>query len=152
MMFADSIGILTDAEVVHRLSILPDPGLWLAAAACHEDLFAALDPGARIGLITREAPTSMLVWESDGSGGSKVHIIPFSGFSTCGADMVMAADAEAMAQIRDATDVYLFEVLRVGIRSGSVVCYMLRRRCDLEARGFDELLEALGFAFMGACR
>ena len=46
----------------------------------------------------------------------------------------------------------LFAVLRAGIRSGAVVCYILRRRCDLEARGFEELLDGLGFAFMGACR
>jgi hypothetical protein len=46
----------------------------------------------------------------------------------------------------------LFEVLRAGVRSGRVVCYMLKRRCVLEERGLDELLEALGFAFMGACR
>jgi hypothetical protein len=46
----------------------------------------------------------------------------------------------------------LFEVLRAGIRSGHIVCYMLKRRCLLEERGLDELLDALGFAFMGACR
>jgi hypothetical protein len=46
----------------------------------------------------------------------------------------------------------LFAVLRAGVRSGHIVCYMLKRRCLLEERGFDELLEALGFAFMGACR
>lgn len=151
MMCADPTGILIGAKVVQRPSVLPDPGLWLAAAGCHEHLFAALDSGARIGLVSREASTSMLVWESDGSG-CNVYVAPFAGFSACGADVVMAADAEAMAQICDAADVRLFEVLRAGIRRGTVVCYMLRRRCDLEARGFDELLEALGFAFMGACR
>ncbi|HNH35640.1 MAG TPA: hypothetical protein PK375_06980, partial [Rhodocyclaceae bacterium] len=70
----------------------------------------------------------------------------------CAVDMVLAADDEALAGLRAAEDARLFEVLRAGIRSGRIVCYMLRRRCDLEAKGYDEMLEALGFAFMGACR
>ena len=66
--------------------------------------------------------------------------------------MLLAADADGLAQICDAAEGQLFTVLRAAIRSGAVVCYVLRRRCDLEARGFEELLEALGFAFIGACR
>jgi len=93
----------------------------------------------------------MLLWEA-GDAGIEARDAPFSGFSACGADIMLAADAQALAQIHAATDGQLFTVLRSGIRSGSVVCYVLRRRCDLEERGFEELLEALGFAFMGACR
>ena len=148
---AVQVGVLAGARMLPPLDVFPDPELWVAAAQCHSHLFATLDSGARIGLVIREAPTSMLVWESDGSG-CRVDVVGFGGFSACGADVLMSADAEAMAQIRDAGEVRLFGVLRACIRRGTVVCYMLRRRCDLEARGFDELLEALGFAFMGACR
>ena len=123
----------------------------MTAAQCHKHLFATLDAGARIGLIAREVPRSMLVWEADG-GACRVDVVGFGGFSACGADVLMSADAEAMTQICAAGEIRLFDVLRACIRRGTVVCYMLRRRCDLEARGFDELLEALGFAFMGACR
>ena len=133
------------------MSALPAVAAWRAAAACHDDLFAALDPGARIGLVARETPASMLLWEV-GSAGIEVREAPFPGFSASGADVLLAADAEALAKICAATDKQLFEVLRAGIRSGAVVCYILRRRCDLEERGFEELLDALGFAFMGACR
>jgi hypothetical protein len=133
------------------VSALPDPAAWQAAAVRHDELFAALDPGARIGLIARAAPATMLLWEV-GDGGVEVRDAPFPGFSASGADMLLAADAEALAQICGAADGQLFAVLRAGIRSGAVVCYILRRRCDLEARGFEELLDALGFAFMGACR
>ena len=133
------------------MSALPDPAAWRAAAACHDELFAALGPGARIGLVAREAPATMLLWEA-GDAGIEVRDAPFTGFSASGADVLLAADAEALAKICGAADGELFAVLRAGIRSGAVVCYILRRRCDLEARGFEELLDALGFAFMGACR
>lgn len=133
------------------MSALPAVAAWRAAAACHDELFAALDPGARIGLVARETPATMLLWEV-GSAGIEVRDAPFPGFSASGADVLLAADAEALAKICAAADKQLFEVLRAGIRSGAVVCYILRRRCDLEERGFEELLDALGFAFMGACR
>lgn len=131
--------------------MLPDSAAWRSAAACHEALFAPLDPGARIGLIARQSPAGMLVWEA-GAEGIESRDEAFPGYSASGADVVLAADDEALAGIRAAAGEDLFEVLRAGIRSGHIVCYMLRRRCDLEARGYDELLEALGFAFMGACR
>lgn len=133
------------------MSALPDALAWRAAAARHDDLFSAIDPGARIGLVARAAPATMLVWETSDAG-IEARTAPFPGYSASGADMMLAADAQALAEIRGAIDGQLFTVLRAGIRSGAIVCYILRRRCDLEARGFDELLDALGFAFMGACR
>ena len=93
----------------------------------------------------------MLVWEA-GATGIDARVEPFAGYSATAADIVLAADDEAIDEVRAAARPVLFEVLRANIRSGHIVCYMLRRRCVLEERGFDELLEALGFVFMGACR
>jgi hypothetical protein len=130
---------------------LPAAHAWEAAARRHADLFQAIDPGARLGLLARAAPTVMLLWERSASG-VVAGVVPFTGYAESGADIVLAADGDALAAIHAASDETLFEVLRAGIRSGHIVCYMLRRRCHLEERGFDELLDALGFAFMGACR
>ena len=121
---------------------LPEPDDWLAAAACHDELFA---------LVARSAPERMLVWEA-GDAGVDARIEPFAGYAASAADIVLAADDESLSDVRSAAAGRLFEVLRAGIRSGHVVCYMLKRRCVLEERGLDELLDALGFAFMGACR
>jgi hypothetical protein len=130
---------------------LPTPAAWRAAAQWHEDLFAPLDEGARIALLGRSRPTDALVWQAGGRG-IDACVEPFAGYAATGADIVLAADDEALAQLRVAGEAALFEVLRAGIRSGHIVCYMLKRRCLLEERGYDELLDALGFAFMGACR
>jgi len=130
---------------------LPTTDAWRSAARCHDDLFAPLDPGARIGMLARSAPTHVLVWEA-GDRGIDAWIAPFAGYSATGADIVLAADDDSLAKVRAAGDGALFHALRAGIRSGHIVCYMLERRCVLEERGFDELLDALGFAFMGACR
>ena len=130
---------------------LPEPDDWLAAAARHDELFAPLDRGVRIALVARSAPARMLVWEA-GDAGVDARIEPFAGYAASAADIVLAADDESLSEVRSAAAGRLFEVLRAGIRSGHIVCYMLKRRCVLEERGLDELLDALGFAFMGACR
>jgi hypothetical protein len=130
---------------------LPSPDAWRAAATHHEELFAPLDDGVRIGLLAREAPTHMLVWETGGSG-IEAHVEAFTGYAATGADIMLAADDASLTKVRAASYADLFLELRAGIRSGHIVCYMLKRRCVLEERGFDELLDALGFAFMGACR
>ncbi len=133
------------------VDLLPPPEAWLAAAAHHGELFVPLDPGVRIALLARAAPTHMLVWEA-GKSGVGARIEPFAGYAASAADIVLAADADALLEIRSAAAARLFAVLRNGIRAGHVVCYMLKRRCVLEERGLDEMLDALGFAFMGACR
>ena len=130
---------------------LPPAPAWRAAAARHADLFASLDDGARVALLARAAPQAMLVWET-GSGGVDARLEPFAGYAACGADIVLAADDAALDAIGAALDGALFDTLRAGIRAGHVVCYVLQRRCTLEARGFEEMLDALGYAFMGACR
>lgn len=134
-----------------EVALLPAADAWRDAAARFDDLFAPLDAGARIGLLARSAPTQLLVWEA-GEAGVEVRVEPFAGYAASGADIVLAADDESLATLRTAVDGALFEALRAGIRSGGIVCYMLRRRCVLEERGYDEMLDALGFAFMGACR
>lgn len=130
---------------------LPSTSAWTAAAARDAALFDALDAGSRVALIARSAPTTMLLWQV-GSAGVEARLESFGGYAACGADIVLAADDDALRSIGGAVDGSLFEALRAGIRSGHVVCYVLRRRCELEERGFEDLLDALGYAFMGACR
>jgi hypothetical protein len=136
---------------VTPVDLLPAPEAWRAAAEHHGELFAPLDPGVRIALVDRAATARMIVWEVDDAG-VDARIEPFAGYAASAADIVLAADGESLSEVRAAVPGRLFEVLRAGIRSGHIVCYMLKRRCLLEERGLDELLDALGFAFMGACR
>src|SRR5450631_1217977 len=68
------------------VNLLPDVAAWNAAAARHNELFAALTPGARVGLVAREAPASMLLWEA-GDAGVQARTAPFPGFFDSGADI-----------------------------------------------------------------
>ncbi len=129
----------------------PDVTAWHAAAQRRPDLFGPLDAGARIALVARGRPETMLLWQVREEGVTAC-VEPFPGFAESGADIALAADDAALASLRAARGDAVFELLRSGIRSGDIVCYILRRRCHLEEHGFEELLTELGFAFMGACR
>jgi hypothetical protein len=133
------------------VATLPAIAVWRAAADGRDDLFQPLDPGARVALVARSNPNTMLLWQVEDKG-VDARVEPFAGYAASGADIALAADDEALAQIHAATQDELFSVLRAGIRGGRIVCYILRRRCHLEERGFEELLTELGFVFMGACR
>ena len=130
---------------------LPTCDAWRTAAAHHRGRFAPLVRGARIGLLARTAPTRILVWEAGGAG-VEARLESFAGYGACNADIVLAAGDAALHDIGATDHARIFDVLRTRIRDGDIVCYWLKRRCVLEYRGFDELLDALGFAFMGACR
>lgn len=133
------------------LARLPSAEVWRAVAQRFAEFFDSLDAGARIGLLARSDPARLLVWEAT-IAGMQVRLEPFSSYTATAADIVLAADDEALVAINAALGGPLFDVLRANVRAGHVVCYMLRRRCVLEERGFEEMLEALGFVFMGACR
>lgn len=130
---------------------LPSLPAWQAAANARPDLFEPLDAGARVGLVARSGASTMLLWQVE-EAGVAARLEAFTGHAASGADIALSADEEALEAIAAANAATLFEVLRAGIRSGRIVCYILRRRCHLEERGFEELLTELGFAFMGACR
>jgi len=140
-----------NAAVSAGAAALPAREAWQAAAQRRPDLFEPLDPGARVALVARSTPSDMLVWQVE-EGCVHALLQPFAGYSASGADIALAADDEALAAIAAGREETMFETLRAGIRSGHIVCYILRRRCHLEERGFEELLTELGFAFMGACR
>ncbi|HET8748133.1 MAG TPA: hypothetical protein VFM98_21225 [Ramlibacter sp.] len=138
-------------EAVAASAKLPEAQAWQAAAQRRPDLFGPLDAGSRVALLARAQPDTMLLWQVE-ENGVAVCLEPFAGYAASGADIALACDDEALAGVCAAGSDNLFDTLRAGIRSGHIVCYILRRRCHLEERGFEELLTELGFAFMGACR
>jgi hypothetical protein len=104
---------------------------------------------------------------------------PFAGYDQPGVDVLLSADEAALVAIRQAVEpgdgaalttspndgdrgaagpagpsdhgADLFAVMRGQIREGSLLFFMMRPGGELEALGYEELLEALGFACTGTC-
>lgn len=138
---------------------------WQAILGRQAELFAELVPGAAIGLVPRFVRTAdgtkrasalptvpstgMLVWER-GKTGMKAVVRNFTGISSAAVDALLFVEREALRAVLQHADP-LGEMKRQ-IRAGRILLMVLRTRNELRERGFEEVFEALGLPFMGACR
>ncbi len=93
----------------------------------------------------------MLVWRAAG-GAVEVSAGTFPGFEHTDVDILIAADDAALAGLVESLESDLLAALRRLIRDGRVLFFARKNRRDLDDLGYEELLDQLGFAFMGACR
>jgi hypothetical protein len=135
-----------------------EPALWQAALRARAAVFSGLVPGARIGLVAESAVNAaaapgarMLVWQATAAG-IEVRQGSFPGFERADVDLLIAADPAALASLRQALDGDVLARMRKLIRAGELLFFARKARSELEDAGYEELLEQLGFAFLGACR
>ena len=133
-------------------------GLWETALRARSAVFSGLAPGSRIGLVEEAAVGSgsepgsrMLIWKAT-EAGIEVRYGSFPGFEQTDVDILIAADAAALASLRQALEGDVLAQMRKLIRAGELLFFARKTRRDLEDAGYDELLDQLGFAFLGACR
>lgn len=138
--------------------IFADTARWERALESHHTVFAGLAPGSRIGLVPEAAVTSgcqsdapMLEWAATGDG-LKVGQREFTGFEATDVDILIAADDAALASLAEALEGDVLAAMRHLIRDGHMLFFARKTRRDLEDAGYEDLLDQLGFAFMGACR
>jgi len=135
-----------------------DTARWQAALDPHAGTFSCLAAGSRIGLVAESAVngraaagSQMLVWQATDEG-LRVATEPFCGFDAAEVDILIAADAAALASLHASLDGDLLGSLRSLIRNGHILFFARKTRRSLEDAGYEDLLDQLGFAFMGVCR
>ena len=112
------------------MSALPAVAAWRAAAACHDELFAALDPGARIGLVAREAPVAMLLWEV-GSAGIEVRECRSRDFRPAAPTYCSPPTPKRWQRFVPPRASSCLRYCAPASAAVPSICYILRRRCDL---------------------
>ena len=135
-----------------------DIGRWQAALASYGNTFSCLATGSRIGLVAEAAlsdagrtGSSMLVWHATNQG-LRVETGSFPGFEQTDVDILMVADDPALACLNDSLPTDVLAAVRRLIRDGQILFFARKTRSVLDEAGYEDLLEQLGFAFMGACR
>lgn len=138
----------------------PDPLLanldrWAAEFAAADEVFEALRPGARLGFLPRADADAMqgtlLVWEASRSG-MRADLRPFESYVGTGVDIIFVPEAPALQRLHDAEPGAALATIRALVRESSVIFFSLRRGRELRALGYEPLLDALGLAYLGACR
>lgn len=147
-----------------------DAARWQAVFDHGEALFAGLSDGARMGLFAqpgfapggrriagldaaaaRHAGMPMLAFEAR-AGRIGVTVEPFAGFEAARLDLLFVADDEARAELAGAPAEATLRAMKRLIRHGSVMFFVFRNKHELQDAGYEDFLDSLGLAFLGACR
>lgn len=111
--------------------------------------------GARVGILPREAAESMagdmLVWEA-GPEGMRATLTSFEGYDKAAVDILFVPEDDALAALHESADRDALGTMRRLVRDGHVIFFVMKTGGELRALGYEELLESLGLAFLGACR
>lgn len=144
-----------------------DMALWQAMLDRQRELFVEMDAGSRLGFVSREASgilpgkhheglrvvteVPMMAWEIE-NGGMSARIERFAGLSTTRVDVLLVADREAMDTLRTELGGDMLKTIKRLIRRGNIMFFLFRNKAQLQDAGYEDFLESLGLAFLGACR
>jgi hypothetical protein len=141
---------------------------WQAMLDRHDELFTEMVPGSSVaivpkegsgiqpgkhvaGLMAAEGAGEMLRWEVV-PGGMRAALAPYRGFQDARVDLLFVADAEAMEALRGNLDDNTLSLMKRQIRAGNIMFFVMRTKYELQDAGYEEFLDTLGLAFLGACR
>lgn len=141
---------------------------WQSMLDRYRELFVEMQQGSRIGFVSREASgilpgkrlegvqvvateVSMLAWQLEERGMS-ARIERFAGMSSTRVDLLLVADAEAMATMLEQLDGDMPTAIKRLIRRGRMMFFVFKNKAQLQDAGYEDFLESLGLAFLGACR
>jgi len=132
-----------------------DLNTWQAMLDRQQEVFSGMLRGARIGIIPKEEFDSLegkiLAWEAQ-DGRMLADYRPFTGFRNTDVDLLFVADDEAMVTLYEKAGDNAFSQMKELIRRGTILFYVLKTKSELLDMGYEEFLDALGLAFLGACR
>ncbi len=118
---------------------------------------ADFSPGAgrrRAGLVEAGARASgapMLAFQMC-DGAMAVSAAWFEGFEHAALDLLFVADDEALGDLVASEAAATLGVLKRALRRGSVMFYALKPKHELQDLGYEDFIDSLGLAFLGACR
>lgn len=152
-------------------SMYSDLSGWQRLLDRHQDLFSEMIPGSSIGIVPKSIAGIMpgkraaalrasafdftdgavLAWEARANGMHATYR-RCRGPDEAGVDLLLVADDEALEQIRDHLEAEPLAVMKKLIRRGNILLYVLRTQHELQDAGYEDFLESLGLAYLGACR
>jgi len=140
---------------------------WQSMLDRHRELFVEMQPGSRIGFVSREASgilpgkhlegvqvateVPMLAWQLENDGMS-ARIERFAGMASTKVDLLLVADEEALATMLGELGGDTLTVIKRLIRRGRMMFFVFKNKAQLQDAGYEDFLDSLGLAFLGACR
>jgi len=152
-------------------SFFLDLPAWQGMLDRYQELFTEMLPGSRIGIVPRSGTQlmpgrhlagltgagfklpegKMLTWEVD-DGGMRAGYRPCARFEEAQADLLLVPDDAALEEIRRHLDADPLSVMKKMIRCGNILFFVMKTKYQLQDAGYEDFLDTLGLAFLGACR
>lgn len=143
---------------------------WQAMLDRHDELFTEMTPGSAIGFVSRAgsgiqpgkhvaglndaSSAEMLVWQI--RNGHEAGMIAlrrnYTGFQQANVDLLFVADDDALVAMQGALQGDTLSIMKRLIRKGNIMFYVMKNKYQLQDAGYEEFLDSLGLAFLGACR
>jgi hypothetical protein len=141
---------------------------WQAMLDRHQPMFADMVPGASVGLVRREGSgiqpgkhvgglasaggeIPMMLWTVV-DGGMVASLVQFRGLADIKVDLLLVVGDRAVGNLATASAEERMPMLKRLIRSGDVLFFVFRTKFELQDAGYEDFLDTLGLAFLGACR
>lgn len=140
---------------------------WQSMLDRHHELFLDMVRGSRIGFVSREASgilpgkrlegvqvaaeVPMLAWQLEDNG-MAARIERFAGMASTKVDLLLVADEEALETMRNELGGDTPTVIKRLIRRGRMMFFVFKNKAQLQDAGYEDFLDSLGLAFLGACR
>ncbi|MBI3154780.1 MAG: hypothetical protein HYZ20_05180 [Burkholderiales bacterium] len=133
-----------------------DDAGWAAMLQRERALFDQWADGTAIGIVARAVADAgghgeMMVWERR-DGAMHVGHRRFEGFASAGVAVLFVAAPGALESVHARLPAQALGAMKLALRGGTMLLYVLVPRARLVDDGCEDFLEALGLAFMGACR
>jgi len=111
----------------------------------------ASDSSSSRSVVNAGGAGEMLAWVMQADG-MRAQLRDYSGFQNAGVDLLLVADEEGLAAMRGAVDGEALTIIKRQIRRGAIMFFVMRTKYELQDAGYEDLLDSLGLAFLGACR
>lgn len=145
-----------------------EPSAWQTMLDRHNELFTDMEAGSAVGFVPRSGSgiqpgkhvaglvdagkgVEMMRWTANGDG-MTVSVLRFPGFQEAKVDLLFVVDDVAMLLLQAALGGDTLSQIKRLIRQGNIMFFVLRTKFELQDAGYEEFLDTLGLAFLGACR
>lgn len=153
---------------VAETSVLGELHEWQGMLDRHATLFSELLPGSAVGFVPRAGSGihpgkhvagvmqaggegQMLTWAMEDEH-MRANLRHYSGFQDAGVDLLFVADEDGLDAMRDALSGETLSIIKRQIRKGSIMFFVMKTKYELQDAGYEDFLDSLGLAFLGACR
>lgn len=154
-------------------SMFFDLPAWQAMLDRYQELFSDMLPGSCIGILPRSGTGlmpgkhlaglsnaefdlpdgKMLAWEISAEGlGMRAGYRACRRFDDAQADLLLVPDDAALEEIQRNLVGDPLATIKKMIRRGNILFFVMKTKYQLQDAGYEDFLDTLGLAFLGACR